>query len=100
MNECIAVLIKKKAVVDEYGVERMAEQSRREVFGELKSCTRQEFYSAAQAGLKPEPTLIIWTEEYGGEADAEICGVTYSVVRSFCRADDKTELYLARKGGV
>ena len=94
------MLVKNEYSVDELGVEKQAECGRREVFGELKSCSRQEFYSAAQAGLKPELTLVVWSEEYGGEAEVEICGETYGVVRSFCRADDKTELYLARKGGV
>lgn len=70
----------------------------REVFADLQSVGRAEFFAAAQSGLKPEIRAVVHAEEYRGEREAQLGGERYTVYRSYTTGD-KTELYLTRKAG-
>lgn len=67
------------------------------VLCDLKSVTRSEFYSAAQAGLNPEQVFEINGFEYSGESEIEFEGERYSVVRTYRPSFEKMELACERK---
>ena len=58
----------------------------------LKSVTRNEFYSAAQAGLRPERVFVIHGYEYEGEQEVEFEGERYRVVRTYSVSFEELEL--------
>ena len=70
---------------DEWG-NQVAVETRTPIFCQLKSVSRQEFYAAAQSGLKPEIVFVVHAYEYNGERKVEFDGKKYSVVRTY-RAD-------------
>ena len=77
------------------------EGSAKEVFAELSSITRQEFFTAGAAGLKPSLEAIIYSFEYNDEPIVKIGNKRYSVYRTYLRAeDDRIELYLEEKEGT
>lgn len=49
----------------------------------LKSVARNEFYSAAVAGLKPEMVFVVHECEYSGEREVEFEGNKYRVLRTY-----------------
>jgi len=67
------------------------------VLCDLKNVTRSEFYSAAQAGLKPELVVEINGFEYAGQKLVEFMGERYSVVRSYRPTFETLELTCERK---
>ena len=80
----ILTLIKTGAIThDKYGNE-VREQTERDVFCQIYSITRSEFYAAATANLHPEITarLSDYTE-YEGETLARYNDVLYSVIRVY-----------------
>lgn len=58
----------------------------------IKSVSRNEFYAAAQAGLKPEITFIIHAYEYNGEKEVEFEGEKYKVIRTYMKDFEEMEL--------
>lgn len=64
---------------------------------DLKSVTRSEFYSAAQAGLNPEQVFEINGFEYNGETEVEFLGERYSVIRTYRTNYETLELTCERK---
>ena len=81
--------------------EIVTEGSAKTVFAELSSITRQEFFTAGAAGLKPSLEAIIYSFEYSDEPIVEIGTKRYSVYRTYLRADDdRVELYLEQKEGT
>ena len=67
------------------------------VLCDLKSVTRSEFYSAAQAGLNPEQVFEINGFEYNGETEVEFLGERYSVIRAYRPSYETIELTCERK---
>lgn len=80
----VLTLIKDGAIsYDEYGNEVKA-QTERDVFCQIFSVTRNEFYAAATANLHPEITARLSDfTEYEGETLARYDGVLYSVIRTY-----------------
>ena len=71
----------------------------RKVLADKASITQQEFFNAEGdrgIGIKPKLCMRIRSFEYKGE---KLCGVIYSVYRTFDRQDGITELYLSPKAG-
>lgn len=48
-----------------------------------KSVSQNEYYSAAQAGLKPEIKLVIHPYEYNGQKKFRFEGTPYKLIRTF-----------------
>lgn len=67
-------------------------QTKRLVFAEKKSISQNQFYQAAATGLRPELTFVIWTREYNQEPKLEFNGKEYTIIRTFDRDDERTEL--------
>lgn len=74
--------------VDDYGNYYLKE-SESVVYCDLRSVTRAEFYSSAQAGLNPTHIFIINDYEYNGESEVEFMGDRFSVIRTY-RTDNET----------
>lgn len=76
------------------------ETEEKEVLATVESVGQNEFFSAAQAGLKAEFKLSLWTDDYDGEVFAKINGRNYDIYRTYMRKDGKIELYCGKKIGV
>ena len=84
----IATLVGLKKTVADTG----APAARREVFVNMKSATRSEFYAAKQAGDKIALVLEVRGSDYEGETRIEYGGNPYEVVRTYTRAGEVIEL--------
>lgn len=86
-------------VADEYGVERKT-TTEREVFCQVNSITRQEFFEAGRNGLNPELMFSVFVDDYNGEPLLEYRGKVYAIYRTYLGRNDRLELYAERKGGT
>jgi len=66
--------------------------TKRLVFAEKKSIRHSEFYQAQSTGLQPELEFVVWTSEYSQEPMIEFDSKEYNIIRTFDRADGRTEL--------
>lgn len=58
----------------------------------LKSVSRNEFYNAAAAGLKPEIVFVVHGYEYNGERIVEFEDNRYRVIRTYMTDFEEVEL--------
>ena len=72
----------------------------KEVFATIESVGQNEFFQAAQTGLKAEYKISVWLDDYDGEAYVKINGKNYDIYRTFVKKDGKIELYTGKKIGV
>ena len=88
------------ASYDEYGNEELT-YSETTVFVRSRSVYQQEFYNAAQLGIRPSIVLILSNRaDYNGEKLIEYQGVLYDVIRADWRnGRDALELTLAERVG-
>ena len=92
-------LISKTYTKDKYGVQK-ATETEREVFCDVKSISRMEFFEAGRNGLNPEYEFIIAETEWQGETILEYRGKRYGIYRTYIEPNtDFIELYAERKGG-
>ena len=85
--------------VDAIG-QRVPVETKTEVFCDVQSISRSEFYDAGKIGLTPEYKVTMFAPEYGGETVVEYNNKLYGVYRTYEGRNDTMELYLARKEGV
>lgn len=67
-------------------------ESRREVFVDVQSAKRSEFYSARQTGDRIDIVFLVRALDYDHETRIEYGGKSYDVVRSYTRAGEVYEL--------
>lgn len=85
---------------NKYGVPRRDAPTKTQIFCQVESVTRSEFYSAGRNGLNPEFKFIIFAGDYSGETEIEFRGDSYSIYRTYHQpGTDYLELYVERKGG-
>lgn len=84
---------------NDYGME-VEDEHPRTVFVNVQSVSRQEFFSAGQAGLQPQYVFVMFGPDYDGEKIVEYKGKRYSVYRTYARKDDNLELYVEERAGV
>ena len=93
-------LISKTYTKDKYGVQT-ATETEREVFCDVKSISRMEFFEAGRNGLNPEYEFIIAEAEWLGETILEYRGKRYGIYRTYIEPNTNfIELYAERKGGT
>lgn len=92
-------LISMTRTQDEYG-RWIATPTAKEVYCQVESVTRAEFFDAGRNGLNPEYRFTMFCGDYSGESVVEYNGNTYSVYRTYLRKTDIIELYVERKGGT
>lgn len=73
----------------------------KEVFAQVNSVTRQEFYEAGRNGLNPEYQFTVFHGDYDDEEILEYEGKRYGIYRTYhIPGTDYLELYAERKGGT
>lgn len=96
----IANLVKVDSVQDDDGYKTEI-TSRREVFVDVQSVKRSEFYAARQSGTVITITFLVRAADYDGEPRIEYKhpgaeGVTiYSIIRTYTKAGEILELNCA-----
>lgn len=83
---------------DAYGVWRET-ITKRNVYCNVASVTRAEFFEGGRAGLNPEYRMTMFFGDYNGETALIYKGNTYSIYRTYQGRNDDLELYVERKGG-
>lgn len=74
--------------------------TKKEVFCQKRSVSRNEFFNAGRNGLNPAYVFTVFKGDYEGETICEYDGLTYSIYRTYETNDDYMELYVQRKGGT
>ena len=93
-------LISQQKTKNKYGVD-VTTNTAKEVFCQVHSITRQEFFDAGRNGLNPQFMFTIFHGDYDGECEVEYAGKTYAVYRAYTvPGNDYIELYVERKGGT
>lgn len=95
----IAVLIGKTYKEDAIG-QRIASETKREVFCGIGSISGSEKLEAGRNGITAEYKLSMFQPDYQGEESVEIAGRRYAVYRTYQARNDTMELYLEAKAGV
>lgn len=73
--------------------------TKRDVYCQVDSVTRNEFFEAGRNGLNPEFRVTMFYYDYDGERLLQYDGKTYSVYRTYHSRTDIIELYVERTGG-
>lgn len=94
----VITLLSTQKTQNQYGVWVETLQSKN-VFCQVDSVTRQEFFEGGRNGLNPEFRFTMFYADYNGERELIYKGSTYSVYRTFHGRTDTIELYVERKGG-
>ena len=95
----VLTLIGTTRTQEEYGIWHEA-PARRDVFCQVNSVTRSEFFEAGRNGLNPEFMFSMFAGDYEGERVCEYRGQKYSIYRTYIARNDVIELYAERKGGT
>lgn len=72
----------------------------REVFAQVDSATRAEFFEGGRNGLNPELVFTMFYGDYNGERVLLYDGKPYGIYRTYLGRNDTIELYAERKGGT
>lgn len=83
MTDTVLVLISYDRQKDVYGVERNGTPIRREVFAQVESVGRNEFFAAGQSGIRPDYRFRVFVSEYNGERECEYNGERYTIYRTY-----------------
>lgn len=94
----VITLIGVTSAQDAYGVWRETPTSR-DVFCQVNSVTRAEFFDGGRNGLNPEFRFTLFFGDYDGEQTVIFNGKAYAVYRTYQARTDEIELYVERKGG-
>lgn len=95
----VVTLVAVTQTQDAYGVWR-ATETKRDVFCNVGSVTRAEFFDAGRSGLNPEYRITMFFGDYNGERTVIYNGKAYSVYRTYHAKTDDIEIYVEKKGGV
>lgn len=95
----VITLIKETNTKNVYGVYEATTQSR-EIFCQVRSVTRTEFFEAGRNGINPEYQFTVFADDYEGEKTVVFRGEAYGVYRTYQSRTDTLELYVERKGGT
>lgn len=72
----------------------------RDVFCQVDSVTRAEFFDGGRNGLNPEYRFRMFFGDYAGERTVIYDGKAYGIYRTYHGRNDIIELYAERKGGT
>ena len=68
------------------------ETTERQGFADKQSVRQSEFYQAAATGLRPELMFVVRTIEYNGETRLKYNSKEYSIIRTYDKDGELTEL--------
>lgn len=95
----IITLINTVEEQDAFGIWQKTE-TQRDVYCQVDSVTRAEFFDGGRNGLNPEYRFTMFFADYEGEDVAEYNGKRYAIYRVYHARTDVIELYAERKGGT
>lgn len=86
---------------DAKGVWRTTAETVTEVFAQVGSVSRNEYFSAGRQGMRPEIMFSVFMGEYDGQQICEYNGTRYAIYRTYHpEGTDYLELYAQRETGV
>lgn len=98
--DAVLTLVGKTRTKDEYGMWKET-QTTREIFCQVESVTRAEFFDGGRNGLNPEFQFTVFSGDYEGETVCQYDGKQYAIYRTYrVPGTDYMELYAERKGGT
>lgn len=100
MKDGVLTLIGYKLIQNSKGAWVESNPNPREVFCQVSSVTRQEFFDGGRNGLNPSFVFRVFAGDYCGEELCEYEGRPYSIYRTYLSDSDYMELYAERKGGT
>jgi SPP1 family predicted phage head-tail adaptor len=80
--------------------QQIPKYSKKEVFCDVTSVSRAEWYDAGRNGFNPDFRFVINRYDYSGETECEYQGVRYAIYRTYFGRTDDLELYVERQAGV
>lgn len=95
----IVTLISQVFVQDEIGQE-VAQETKRDVFCNVSSVTRNEWFEAARQGFQPQLRITMFRYDYQNEKIMEFKETRYAVYRTFVGTNETLELYVEEQAGV
>lgn len=95
----VVTLIAQTFTQDEIGQE-IAEETGRDVFCNVSSITRNEWFEAAKSGFQPQFRMTMFRYDYQQERMVEYQGMRYAVYRTYESQKELIELYLEEQAGV
>lgn len=98
--DTVIKLIAQEQTQDTYGVWQST-KTEREVFAQVHSIRRSEFYNAGRNGLNPAFEFTVFQGDYNGEVLCAYDGMQYAIYRTYIvPGTDYIELYVQREGGT
>ena len=94
----VITLLGETQTQNEFGV-WVPERTSKDIFCQVNSVTRAEFFEGGRNGLNPEFRFTVFFGDYNGEREVIFKGNSYSVYRTYHARTDELELYVERKGG-
>ena len=98
-RSAVLTLVSEIQTQDQYGVFRTTTTSR-DVYCQVNTVSRQEFFEAGRNGLNPEYEFTMFVGDYEGERTCIYNGQQYGIYRTYLGRNDTIELYAERKGGT
>ena len=95
----IIFLIRKTYTQNSFGQFETVNE-KRQVFCDVRSITRAEWYDAGRNGFKPDLSFVMFAPDYHGEDEIEFEGHKYSVYRTYIGQNESIELYCQDIGGL
>ncbi len=95
----VVTLLATTKTQNEYGV-WVESITSRDVFCQVDSVTRAEFFEGGRNGLNPQFRVTMFSGDYNGEPMLVYKGNSYGVYRTFYGRNDTIEVYVERKGGT
>lgn len=92
-------LIAETTTLDEI-LQEVKTYTEREVYAQVRSISRSEWFDAGRNGLKPDIAFIMKKYDYNGEKIVKWDGELYGVYRTFLGRGQRIELYCEKKGGI
>lgn len=98
--DSVLTLVSNTRTQDAFGMWKETKTAR-EVFCQVESVTRAEFFDGGRNGLNPEFRFIIFSGDYAAETVCRYEGKQYAIYRTYhIPGTDYLELYAERKGGT
>lgn len=95
----VITLVNETQVKNDFGVYEPVTETR-DVFCQVRSITRSEFFDAGRNGLNPEFEFDVFFGDYEGERTVIYKDQRYAVYRTYQARTDVLELYVQREGGT
>lgn len=83
MTEAALTLIAYGRQQDQYGVQKPGTLIRREIFAQVESVGRNEYFAAGQNGIRADYRFRVFAAEYHGERECEYNGERYTIYRTY-----------------